>query len=477
MKRMFLNTASWLLVSILTVSVRTPLLAAEPLDADVLIIGAGLCGLSAAYQLQKAGKSVLVLEMSPHVGGRIRTASYPDGSHAEIGLEEFWDNNPAIEIFRELDVPLETAYSSFSSFVYQGKLYPFTQESNQAFLESILDQSELKAYRAWDDKMTALHRQLGQRPLPDSLATLQDLAFADWIKTTSGLPAKVQELVRIETEPEFATSWQKISALEGIAEWHLFSGAGLTPHHVVGGNQRAVAALTNAIGPDRIHLNQLATQINDGESTVAVSVSDQATFQQRVFRGRYLIAAIPLFRLDDIQFNPPLSPERKQAIQTLSTGSYFTAHVTVDKAARQFWTIDDDSVLPIISDSLLGVIYEGHSAPERDALLNLLVSGDHAERFNSRLNDPDQIKQILLAAFDQQWPGFSKLVKQIDFYRYHPRAIASWPVGRSRFDSLSESLRQAQGRVYFAGDFTEGTHSDGAVMSARRAAKAILSRE
>ncbi|WP_276308140.1 FAD-dependent oxidoreductase [Methylomonas sp. Kb3] len=90
------------------------------------------------------------------------------------------------------------------------------------------------------------------------------------------------------------------------------------------------------------------------------------------------------------------------------------------------------------------------------------------------MSDPDQIREALLAAFDKQWPGFRESVKRMNFYRYHPRAIASWPVGRSRFDSLSESLRKPQGRVYFAGDFTEDSHSNGASQSAIRAVKDIL---
>ena len=60
-----------------------------PNVVDVIVVGAGVAGLSTAYRLQKAGISVKVLEMSPHVGGRVRTANYPDGSSAEVGLEEF----------------------------------------------------------------------------------------------------------------------------------------------------------------------------------------------------------------------------------------------------------------------------------------------------------------------------------------------------------------------------------------------------
>jgi monoamine oxidase len=118
--------------------------------------------------------------------------------------------------------------------------------------------------------------------------------------------------------------------------------------------------------------------------------------------------------------------------------------------------------------------YEGKSEANKDAVLNLLVTGAYAERFNARVNGLEDDQKTLLEAFEKQWPGFSQSVKQMTFYRYHPRAIASWPVGRSRFDSLSDSLRRPQGRIYFAGDFTEDTHSNGASHSAIRVVKDIL---
>lgn len=445
--------------------------------ADVLIVGAGLSGLSAAYQLKQAGKSVVILEMSPHIGGRIRTAGYADNAFAEVGLEEFWENNPAIEILQALNVPLETSYTSFSSFYYQGKHYLFTHDSNLAFLSSFIDADEMRAYKAWDNKMAELYSQLDQRPLPDTLMALKDISFADWIKSTSGLSPKTQEFIRIETEPEYATAWQKISALDGIAEWHLFSGEGLAPRHVVGGNQRAAEAIADFIGRDNIRLNQLVTHIKSDESGVEVVATDQANFQQRKYRARYAITAIPLFRLNDIQFTPPLTAERRQAIQTQSAGAYFTAHVVVDGKADRFWKHDNESVLPILSDGPLGVIYEGYSEAGHDAILNLLVTGADAERFNARIGTPDDIRESLLQAFETLWPGFKSSVKQMTFYRYHPRAIASWPVGRSRFDHLSDSLRQPQGNIYFAGDFTEDTHSNGAATAAIRAVKGILQKQ
>jgi monoamine oxidase len=142
--------------------------------------------------------------------------------------------------------------------------------------------------------------------------------------------------------------------------------------------------------------------------------------------------------------------------------------------AEKFWNYTDESILPILTDGPLGVIYEGDGGESGQALLNLLVTGTDAERFNARASNPDEIRENLLVALEKLWPGVRPLVKQMTFYRYHPRAIASWPVGRSRFDALSDSLRQPQGRVYFAGDFTEDTHSNGAVNSALRVVKDIL---
>lgn len=444
---------------------------------DVIIVGAGLSGLSAGYYLKKAGKTVQILEMSPHIGGRIRTAAYAENAFAEVGLEEFWGNNPALDIFRELNIPLESNYGGFSSFYHQGKLYANIYDSKLEFLQSVLSVNEIKAYQQWDTKMLALFNKLELRSLSAELLALKDVAFADWLSETSGLSVKTQEMIRIQTEPEYGGSWQQISALDAIAEWHFFSGEGQVPYHVPGGNQIAAEAIADSIGKTNILLNQQVSNVKSDADGVEVSTMDTASFHQQRYHAKYVITAIPLYRLNDIQFTPPLTPERKQAIQTQLGGAYFTAHVLLDGKARQFWSLDGKSLLPILTDSELGVIYEGKATGDNLAVLNLLVTGLNAEKFNLRVGAVDDVRATLLAAFEKQWPGFGAMVKQMIFYRYHPRAIAAWPVGRSRFDSLSDSLRQPQGRVYFAGDFTEDTHSNGAAVSALRVVKDILQKD
>ena len=196
-------------------------------STDVLIVGAGLAGLSAAYYAKQAGLTYQVLEMTPHIGGRMRSAKYPQGVAAEAGLMEFWEGNPALDIAHALKVPTDRGDTSFSSFMYQNKLIPFTQDTNEQFLAALLPGAERTKYAAWDAKMDAMYKRVkSTRPLPADLLKLKDVSFEDWIKKSSGLSPKAQALVKAATEPEFATGWDRISALDGLEEWHIFSGKG-----------------------------------------------------------------------------------------------------------------------------------------------------------------------------------------------------------------------------------------------------------
>jgi monoamine oxidase len=152
--------------------------------------------------------------------------------------------------------------------------------------------------------------------------------------------------------------------------------------------------------------------------------------------------------------------------------------VVLDAPASKYWHVKGNDVLPILTGGPLGVIYGANSGPASQfTALNLLITGEYGEKFNARTGTIDAARQEITGALEKQWPGIGRSIKYMNFVRYHPRAIASWPVGRSRFDALSETLRQPLGRLYLAGDFTEGTHSDGAAFSAIRVVKQICAAE
>src|SRR6266576_2921900 len=61
--------------------------AARAATETILVVGAGLAGLCAAYRLREAGKRVIVIEARPVPGGRVRTLRgyFDDGLFAELG--------------------------------------------------------------------------------------------------------------------------------------------------------------------------------------------------------------------------------------------------------------------------------------------------------------------------------------------------------------------------------------------------------
>lgn len=449
----------------------------EQAEVDVLIVGGGLSGLSTAYHLKKAGISYRVLELAPRVGGRVRTGSYPEKLHAEVGLAEFWDGNPALDIIKELKVPMERVDTGLSSFIIDGKVYPFKGKNNQEFIASLLKADEYTRWQTWDAKMTKLLHEVeaghASGNMPKALLELKAISFADWLKKEN-LPPLGLKLIHAVLAPEVGTPLDRISALDGIAEWHLFVGPGAQPNHVVGGNQNLTETLAGHIGKEQISLNTQVTNVVDGPEGVEIRAVDTSNFKSKTFKAKYAVMAIPLYRLFELQFRPRLADNVYAAIHTQTWGSYFTAHVMLDKAAEKYWTLDGANALPLLTGGPLGVIYPGQGTGDgKHVLINLLITGDFAEGYNARTGSFDDVQKQIEAEFEKTFPGIGAQIRKFTFFRYHPRAIASWPVGRSRFDELSNGLRKAHGHLYFGGDFTESSHSDGAVISALRVSKQI----
>src|SRR5205814_3461238 len=93
---------------------RFPIVTATVAPRKIIIIGAGMAGLSAGYELTQAGHDVTILEARTYCGGRVHTIREPfsDGLYAEAGAARIPDDHDlTLKYVKLFDVPLEPMYS------------------------------------------------------------------------------------------------------------------------------------------------------------------------------------------------------------------------------------------------------------------------------------------------------------------------------------------------------------------------------
>lgn len=255
--------------------------------SDVIIVGGGLSGLTTAYKLKKAGISYRVLEISPRIGGRAKTAKYSD-SIVETGLSEFWESNPALDLIKELKLPYKSSLT-YSSVILNNKLYPFTQNTNEEFLKTVLSPQEIKSFRSWNLTMEKHYKKIKDKKIDKFLFSLQDISFSSLVNK-SKLSKKTQDWIRILIEVEIGTNWDKISALDGIAEWHIFLGKGEIPYELENGNESLPNALAEKIGYENINLNMQVMKLNNTKEGVGRSRFDKLSQLMRKPQGNIYFA-------------------------------------------------------------------------------------------------------------------------------------------------------------------------------------------
>src|ERR1051326_2381744 len=95
--------------------IRLPLVSAAVAPKKIIIIGAGLAGLSAGYELSQAGHDITILEARARPGGRVHTLREPfsDGLYAEAGAARIPDNHDlTLKYVKLFDLSLEPMYPS-----------------------------------------------------------------------------------------------------------------------------------------------------------------------------------------------------------------------------------------------------------------------------------------------------------------------------------------------------------------------------
>ena len=345
------------------------------ITSDVVVIGAGAAGLSAASRLAKAGRTVTVLEARDRVGGRTWTREI-DGAMLEIGGQ--WvspDQEALIQTLDELGLETFERYREGESVYvdhagerqrYTGEIFP-AGEQTEAEIERLIG------------IVDALALEVGaQEPWAHPKAAEYDaISWHAWLRTQSD-DERACEIVSIYvaeamlTKP--ASSFSLLQALLMAASAggfaHLVDEDFILDRRVVGGMQQVSELLAASLG-DAVRLGAAVRRLeHTADGVVAHADGDL------VVRARRAIVAVPPNLYTRIDFQPPLPRMRHQMHQHVSLGLVIKVHAVY---ATPFWREDGLSGTVFAPYSAVHEVYDNTNHGDERGTLVAFISDLHAD--------------------------------------------------------------------------------------------------
>lgn len=444
----------------------------------ILVLGAGMAGLAAAWELDAAGHDVTVLEARTRPGGRVHTLRDPfaDGLHAEAGAVAL--SSTYTETIRYLDaLGIDRGDWAFSNLPGVHHL------KGQRFVVRPGETAD------WPYALSDEERALGpfgivQRyllgPLPPKssdwrnwdtpeVRQLDRITLGEWMRS-HGASAGATELVR-------DTMWFGPAIEQGSALSSVFSDLALfmsgAPFVLTGGNDELPTRMADRLG-SRILYGTEVKRIRTLEDGVEVTTRRGDEYETR--RAEHVICTIPATVLRTIELDPAPPADKRAALRDLPYLDYTRTYIQV---RHGFW-FDDGVAATAATDLPIGAVLRQPShdlgAPDRRAILEAQTVGPHARRLAARSDD--EIIEEVLGWMEKVHPGVREVQEggAVHAWSRDPYALGavSWP-RPGEVSELLEPLARPWGRVHFAGEHTTILRStvEGAVRSGIRAAHAV----
>lgn len=427
----------------------------------VVVLGAGLAGLTAAYRLMSERHEVIVLEGQDRVGGRVLTVrdGFAAGGHAEMGATRIFSTHAAT--LKHIDLfslgPLVPYDSGNSAFYISGSRF-VAPPAGQPWPVARMSEAE-KA-----DPYAFLRTYLGP-----GFAMLGDVAAPGW---PDGQPSAL-ELDKLTVEQYLlgqgaSQGWidwfctlegnvRRLNAFAGLATERLLAGfGGEPPTSIPGGNDRLPKAFATALG-DRIRLQCKVVRLEQSAGEVKVTYLDRHG-RQNELRADRCVCALPFSTLRKIVIATSFAADKMRAIASLR---YMPVARCCFQTRTRFWTADPLGPLGglslVGSDSFAGRIWNT-SSQQADPTMGMIQSYMFDVDATEYASLPDRVGAMRRHIHDKLLPGLTEdqvVAAAEKLWQDDPWVEGGWAwTGLEEMAGPFQARGRAEGRVHFAGEHT-----------------------
>ena len=440
----------------------------------VIVIGAGLAGLSSAFELNKAGFDVTVLEARTRPGGRVRTyrAPFADNLYAEMGAEYVDSSDEyARKYCKEFGLDILPA-KQYDGIYVRGKKYGMADFKSmkqilpyKGTVGGKLFGQEFEFVRHWVEKIK------DPKNIPEDVLDLDSMSAAQLLRK-EGAPRDIIDLYKYTNATESTCTPDQMSALNMVFNFYTAAFSEDTVEgRIFGGNDQLPKRFAKEIAAN-LKYNCPVKKISHSKSGIEVTFEENGKLTS-ISADRCIIA-MPLTILRKTKITPYFSDEKMHCIRKQSYGE-------VMKIAMQFkrriWDEQGSVGQRVFTDTDLRRVYHfSIDQPGPRGILLSFTSGSSAAKLGKM--SQKQRMRVARETATELWPETPQLWESgiSKYWNEDPWMQGSYTyVSPGQWDFI-DILAQPEGRVHFAGEHTSEFHSsmNGAIESGVRASKEII---